>query len=369
MSSTEHTGAQSAFIISALTVPESIHSHDAADFIGMVEVRSAVEAELRGASTEPFTPEEMLPNWKDESTPMVGLVAKVDARVVGRGNVALPTGAGECWAAVSVLPEYRHHGIGSALYEQLERTARSQGRTTVQNQTSFAAEAMTGASFAAPTGYGSVPTEHGSTRFLQRHGFSLEQVGRFSGLPLPVDPDTFARLLAETETAAEGYRTVSWEGRTPEDWVESIALVRSRMSTEAPNAGIQQTEDVWTADRVRSFDERWETSPRTRLTTIVVDDTTGRIAGFTELDVPPESHRPVEQIDTLVLRDHRGNRLGMLLKLTNIRELEQRFPQHALIETMNAEENRYMLDVNEAVGFVPLSYAARWKKVLSHTSR
>lgn len=365
MSSPDLTGVEPVFTISALTVPETIDSPDAADFVGMAEVRSTVEAEQRGAPGELFTAEEMLPNWKDESTAMVGFVAKIGGRVVARGSLALPSDASECWASVAVLADHRSQGIGSALYARLEQMARDRGRTTIQNQTSYLATATAmGDSIPAPTGFGSVPVDVASTRFLRNRGFSLEQVGRLSGLALPVDERVFSALLAETIEAAAGYRTVTWQGRTPDEWLESIAVLRTRMSTDAPNAGIEQSEDVWTADRVRAFDDLWETSPRVLLTTIVVDDTTGRIAGFTELDVPPEPDRSVEQRDTLVLRDHRGNRLGMLLKLTSIRALRERFPEHGLIETMNAEENRRMLDVNEAVGFVPLSYAARWKKVL-----
>ncbi|WP_223626997.1 GNAT family N-acetyltransferase [Microbacterium sp. EST19A] len=365
MSSLDHTGVEPAFTISELTVPETIDSPDAADFIGMAEVRSTVEAEQRGAPGELFTAEEMLPNWKDESTVMLGFVAKVGARVVARGSLALPADASECWASVAVLADYRSQGIGSALYERLEQTATARGRTTIQNQTSFLATAtVTGDSISAPTGFGSVPAELASTRFLRNRGFSLEQVGRLSGLALPVDEEALSALLAETTATAAGYRTVTWQGRTPDEWLESIAVLRTRMSTDAPNAGIEQSEDVWTAERVRAFDDLWETSPRMLITTIVVDDATGQVAGYTELDVPPEPDRSVEQRDTLVLRGHRGRRLGMLLKLTNIRGLRDRFPDHGLIETMNAEENRHMLDVNEAVGFVPLSYAARWKKIL-----
>lgn len=360
-SSTDHAGVAPAFTVSELTVPDDITSPDAADFIAMAAVRSAVEAEQRGTPGEAFDAAEMLPNWKDENAPMVGLIAKVDGRVVARGSLALPVGAGECWASVAVLADHRGRGIGSALAARLERTARARGRTTIQNQTTFIASAPAD-SLPAPTGFGSVPVDLASTRFLRRHGFSLEQVGRLSGLALPVDAEAFSALLAEATEAAAGYRTVTWQGRTPETWLESIALVRTRMSTDAPNAGIEQTEDVWTADRVRELDALWQTSPRIQLTTIAVDDATGLIAGFTELDVPPEPDRAVQQIDTLVLKGHRGHRLGMLLKLVNIRELRARFPDHALIETMNAEENRPMLDVNEALGFVPRSYAARWKK-------
>jgi len=72
------------------------------------------------------------------------------------------------------------------------------------------------------------------------------------------------------------------------------------------------------------------------LTTVALHVATGQLAGYTELDVPAESDRPVEQVDTLVLKDHRGHRIGMLLKLTNLRELATRFPDHSFVESMNA---------------------------------
>jgi GNAT superfamily N-acetyltransferase len=361
MSFSDHAIAGSAFTISELIVPDSVDSPNAADFIGMAEVRSRVEAEQRGAAAEFFTAADLLPSWKDQGLPMRGLVAKVGGRVVARGSLALPVDACECWAAVSVLPDFRHRGIGSALYEDLERMARGAGRTTIQNQTTFSA-GVEGESIPAPTGFGSVPVDLLSTRFLRRYGFSLEQVGRLSGLSLPVDASVVSSRLAEARAAASDYRTVTWQGRTPEEWVEGIALLRTRMSTDAPSAGLEQSEDLWTADRVRSVDDLRETSPRVLLTTVALHVVDGQIVGFTELDVPAETDRPVEQVDTLVLRDHRGHRLGMLLKLTNLRELTARFPDHGVVETMNAEDNRHMLDVNEAVGFLPVSYAARWKK-------
>ena len=75
-----------------------------------------------------------------------------------------------------------------------------------------------------------------------------------------------------------------------------------------------------------------------------------------------ESDRPAEQMDTLVLREHRGHRLGMLLKLTNLRELTTRFPSCDRVETVNAEENRPMLDMNDSIGFATTCFSARWRK-------
>lgn len=133
------------------------------------------------------------------------------------------------------------------------------------------------------------------------------------------------------------------------------------MSTDAPNAGIELT-DVWTADRVRSVDDLWAESPRVALTSIAVHEATGEAVGFTELVVSAESDRPAEQMDTLVLREHRGHRPGMLLKLTNLRELAARFPACDSVETVNAEENRPMLDVNDSIGFAASCFSARWRK-------
>jgi hypothetical protein len=71
----------------------------------------------------------------------------------------------------------------------------------------------------------------------------------------------------------------------------------------------------------------------------------------------------VEQQDTLVLREHRGHRLGMLLKVANLRQLALQFPEQSAVTTFNAEENRFMLDVNEALGFTPMGYEGAWRRV------
>ena len=67
------------------------------------------------------------------------------------------------------------------------------------------------------------------------------------------------------------------------------------------------------------------------------------------------------QEDTLILHEHRGHRLGMLIKAVNLRALRTASPESSSVLTYNAEENRHMLDVNEALGFVPIGYEGAWR--------
>ena len=70
----------------------------------------------------------------------------------------------------------------------------------------------------------------------------------------------------------------------------------------------------------------------------------------------------MQQLDTLVLAEHRGHRLGMLLKVANLRALQASGSAPSLVSTFNAEENRHMLNVNEAIGFRPVGHAGCWRK-------
>ncbi|HEY8912506.1 hypothetical protein [Lacisediminihabitans sp.] len=153
-----------------------------------------------------------------------------------------------------------------------------------------------------------------------------------------------------------------WSGRTPADRLDDIALLRTRMGTDAPTAGLDPDSTPWDAARVAHWDERLESSPRVLITAAVEHAPTRRLAAFAELSVPPEPTRPVEQQDTLVLSEHRGRRLGMLAKAANLVRLQRDHPGHPSVTTFNAEENRHMLSVNEAGGFVAVDYEGARRK-------
>jgi GNAT superfamily N-acetyltransferase len=352
--------------IAAVRIPERLDGPDAGDFVAAIEVRNAVTAHDSGTRDDVRPAEELLPGWrKQEFEPKRMLLARLDGRIVGRGVAEFRLGdaADTAWLHAEVLPEARGRGIGRALAEQLEKLTRSEGRTKA---IVYAPSWRTGGDrLPAPNGFGDVPADSRETRLLLSLGYRLEQVERGSRLPLPVDAARLDALLAEASAAAGAdYRLHVWGEQTPAEWREDICHLLTRMSTDAPTAGLEEPEDPWTVERLLADEEEEADGPRTAFVAAVEHVPSGRLAGFTELVAPAERDRPVDQEDTIVVREHRGHRLGMLLKAANLAQLERVRPGHPAVVTYNAEENRHMLAVNETLGFAPFVHEGAWRKDL-----
>jgi GNAT superfamily N-acetyltransferase len=352
------------FTIEELTLPDSIDAPGADSYVRAIEVRNAVDAIDFGTPDLAYEPEEELPYLKNPHQPTRLMVARVDDDIVARGTyeTQIGEGADTGWVNAQVLPEYRGRGIGTALVDALETMARDDGKAKVVSYSAI--QDAPGERLLAPTGFGSIPTEHPDVRFLLARGYTFEQTERLSRLPLPV-PGLDELVAAASARTGDEYVVHVWVGATPERWRADIAVLATRMSTDAPSAGLEEPEDVWTVERVIEADQRALASPRTRIVAAVEHVASGRLAGYTVLSAPQQLHRSVAQYITIVLREHRGHKLGMLLKVANLQQLERVKPGHPSVTTFNAEENRYMLDVNEAVGFVPIGQESAWRKDLS----
>jgi hypothetical protein len=70
------------------------------------------------------------------------------------------------------------------------------------------------------------------------------------------------------------------------------------------------------------------------------------------------------QWDTLVVRRHRGHRLGGLLKVDTMRLLEAGAYQTQKITTFNSKLNGPMIAVNEALGARVAGGMVAWRKDL-----
>jgi hypothetical protein len=137
------------------------------------------------------------------------------------------------------------------------------------------------------------------------------------------------------------------------------------MSTDAPSAGLDSDEEHWDDARIRAMEDRLAEMGHTLHVTAAEHVATGELAAFTELSIGRDLTATTHQDDTLVLREHRGHRLGLLVKTAALDAWSAIAPDSRRVITYNAEENRPMLSINEAMGFTARAYEGAWKKELT----
>jgi hypothetical protein len=149
---------------------------------------------------------------------------------------------------------------------------------------------------------------------------------------------------------ATGYDVRTWWDRCPDDLAEDCARLNQAMSTDVPKDQMDWREEVWDVARLRRNEALCVAMDRTYVGAGAVHRESGRMVAFTTMGIPRSARRRAYQWETLVLREHRGHRLGMLVKLAALQELSASSPATAYISTWNAQENAPMIAVNDALG-------------------
>ncbi len=300
--------------------------------------------DLPGTPWETFLARMRLP-YPGQATERV--LALLDGAPAGCGELSMPLldNVDNATLEVFVDPACRRRGVGRAVHAWAVGRMHETGRKRLTGETvQTTAESD---AFAAAMG---------ATAALAETRSRLDVTG--------LDQDRLDAMLAEAWRHAGGYRFVRWDGPAPERWIDDVAYLDGRLLADAPMGELDWEPEAMDADRIRRSEERQAALGVQRLFGGVEHLATGRLVALTNLSGPPAVPDHLWQNITLVDPPHRGHRLGLVVKLENLRHGRDHRPGLRAIDTFNASSNTHMLAINAAMGFRPVDRWMQWQQAV-----
>jgi GNAT superfamily N-acetyltransferase len=255
------------------------------------------------------------------------LIARRDGAPVGAAGAEVDPGD-PAEVEISVLPEHRRRGVGSALAAAV-REALAGHAEIVQAETYSEA----GVGFALAQGMRLGNQEH---RLLRE---------------MPLDPGPDPGAPAGAASSAPGVEIRTWHGACPEELVEDWARLTTQMDADVPMGDLTRPASRGEVAELRRNEQRMDDQGWTLVRGLALLE--GTAVGYTEIFVNRHDPEILTQDDTLVDRAHRGRGIGRALKLANLENLRAvpEAAQARWIQTYTALDNAPMLALNRALGF------------------
>jgi len=332
-----------------------VDPHDREAFDAWHAAYLAAELAAEPGVSSPLTLEELRAQLQDTGTRRWngGWSGLVDGRVVVAGWMDTPLldNRDRAELSVHVVPDARRRGYGTAMAVSMERAARDRGRTVLVAETAW------------PYAGSADGTGQAGAEFARSLGFELALGDVKRVLELPVPDGLLDDLAAEAAPHHASYTLRSWAGPVPVDLVDGWAALTSTLGTEAPTGELQVEPEHVDPAVVREAEAVLARQGRTKCNTVALDPA-GVVVAFT--DIATTVHEPdrAYQWGTLVRRDARGHRLGLAVKVANLRLLQRSCPDVRRLTTWNAEVNGHMVGVNERLGFAPIARLGEFQKRL-----
>lgn len=245
------------------------------------------------------------------------------------------------WFEVEVHPDHRGRGLGAELLQYGEELAAKAGRNSLG------------------LSQWDLPK---ADAFARKHGYEQKaiDVNRRQDLTA-LDWSTVQKLYDEAVEAATGYELIRMSGELPEEMLEDMVAVIASIN-DAPKDDLDIEDDQFSPERLRAYEKAQFAHDRTIYRVIARERATGTLAGHSTIAVERERPHIGEQHDTAVSREHRGHRLGALVKTGMLLWLREAEPALTQIDTWNAESNSHMIGINEQLGYQIVARGMSYQK-------
>jgi GNAT superfamily N-acetyltransferase len=247
------------------------------------------------------------------------------------------------WLWLGVHPDARRRGVGSDLVRHAVDRARADGRHKLGVE-----------------GWESERT----AAFARAHGFAwASQAINRRQLLADVVLEDVQRLHDEASAHAVDYELLRVEGRTPDELMDQVAVMTAAIN-DAPLDDLDIEDEVFPPERIRAYEDAQVANGHRLYRLVARHRVTGELAGHTVVAVEVERPALGHQHDTSVLQQHRGHRLGLLLKTGMLLWLAEAEPQLESVDTWNTETNDFMIRVNEQLGYRVMGRGVQYQRRL-----
>jgi GNAT superfamily N-acetyltransferase len=321
--------------------PQALDQVDLAGGLAVYEAARRVDSPHTMPRTARAWLSDLVRGWDGE--PSTYYVQRDERRrAVGMLEVYLPERDNRHVAMleVTVHPAVRRQGLGRALLQVGLDEARDAARSTVWVE-----------------GY----DNEGSRAFAAELGLTpaITSVNRRQVLH-DVDLEDVASVVADAAAHAADYELLRLTGPVPAELMDQMVVLVAAIN-DAPMDDLEFEDEVFSPERLRAFDTA-QLARGGRLYRLVARHrATGVLAGHTVVAVDEDRPWHASQLDTSVLAEHRGHRLGLLLKGTMVQWLADAEPQLLELDTWNAASNTHMIAVNERLGYQVVATATGYQ--------
>ena len=224
-------------------------------------------------------------------------------RVIGAASCLLPRveNLGTVYLELIVHPRHRRRGVGTGLLEEVYAAARRHHRSLIEIETVRALP-------------GGVARDESGYRYLTNRAHQPGVTSIRSRCRVVDHAEGADATLAEAWTHADGYSLVQWRDAVPEEVIEDVAALQSRLMLDAPTGDLAVEQQLYDADRVRGQEATELGRGHRWYSTAARHDATGQIVARTKLALEADDDTHARQRITIVEPAHRGRRLGLIVK-------------------------------------------------------